>query len=95
MENKQSFVARHDDDTACICIKDGGEFDGVIYKYGKVSIPDRENDDGNLPLRFEYDIVENCDIPREKFDQKFFKLIGDILVHIIDTQTPEDIDADN
>ena len=38
-------------------------------------------------FRFEYDILDNNMIPREEFDDKnFFKLLGDILVDIIDRQ---------
>jgi len=39
-----------------------------------------------LPFRFEYDIVDNYNIPREEFGEEFFSLIGDILVHIIENQ---------
>ena len=63
-----------------------GKFEGVVYKYGKVSLGE-ENKDGNLPFKFEYDILDNNMIPREQFEDKnFFKLIGDILVDIIDRQ---------
>ena len=41
MQNSYKFVARKNDDMACVCITDGGEFDGVIYKYGAVTIPDK------------------------------------------------------
>ena len=33
---------------------------------------------------FEYDIVENNAIPRDQFNDEFFKLIGDILMEVID-----------
>ena len=42
-----------------------------------------------LNLKFEYDILENNGIPKEKFDDDFFKLIGDILYHVIVVQTPD------
>ena len=35
------------------------------------------------------DIVDNNSIPRENFDNEFFKLIGDILYHIIITQAED------
>ena len=63
-----------------------GKFEGVVYKYGKVSLGE-ENKDWNLPFKFEYDILDNNMIQREQFeDENFFKLIGDILVDIIDRQ---------
>ena len=69
----------------CIGIKEG-KFAGVVYKYGKVSIGE-ETEKGNLPFRFEYDILDNNMIPREQFDDdNFFNLLGDILVDIIDRQ---------
>ena len=91
IKEKYTFVSKAKDKWASICLV-GGNFEGVIYKYGKVSIPEEEeeNEEGNLPFRFEYDIIDNNNIPREKFDEEFFILIGDILVDIIDDQLEED-----
>jgi len=63
----------------------GGKYDGVVYKYGKVSVPeiDEENDEGDLPFRFEYDIVDSNGLPRSLFEIDFNEKIGDILVDII------------
>ena len=47
------------------------------------------NSENKLNLKFEYDILENNGIPREKFGDDFFKLLGDILYHIIIVQTPD------
>ena len=72
-------------------IKDG-KFKDVIYNYGRVSIPEEDNlnEDGTLPFRFEYTIIDNVGVPREEFDEEFFTLIGDILVDIISEQSEED-----
>ena len=78
------FITNKNEDMQCIGIKKG-KYHGVVYKYGKVTLGE-ENDDGNLPFRFEYDILDNNLIPREEFNEEFFRLIGDILVDIIDTQ---------
>ena len=59
-----------------------------------MSIPEKENADGTLPFRFEYDIVDNYNVPKEEFNEEFFELIGDILVDIIENQE-EDVNADN
>ena len=85
------FVSREDEDFASIMIKDG-KFKDVIYNYGKVSIPEEDNlnEDGTLPFRFEYTIIDNVEIPRETFGEDFFTLIGDILVDIIHEQSEED-----
>ena len=91
IKDRYMFVSRKDEDFASIMIKDG-KFKDVIYNYGKVSIPEEDNlnEDGTLPFRFEYSIIDNVGIPREEFDEDFFTLIGDILVDIIDEQSEED-----
>ena len=79
------FVSQEKEDWASIMIKNG-KFKAVIYNYGKVSIPEENslNDDGTIPFRFEYNIVDNVGISRDNFGEEFFTLIGDILVYIID-----------
>ena len=89
LKDKYTFVSKVDDKWASLCIR-GGKFDGVIYKYGKVSVSEEENEDGTLSFQFQYDIIDNVGISREDFDEEFFTLIGDILVDIIDEQIEED-----
>jgi len=91
IKDNYTFVSQKDEDFASIMIKDG-KFKDVIYNYGKVSIPkeDNLNEDGTLPFRFEYTIVDNVGIPREEFNEEFFTFIGDILVDIISDQSEED-----
>jgi len=91
IKDRYMFVSREDEDFASIMIKDG-KFKDVIYNYGKVSIPEEDNlnEDGTLPFRFEYTIIDNVGIPRDNFDEEFFTLIGDILVDIIHEQSEED-----
>ena len=75
----------------CIGLTEKTDYAGVIYKYGEVTLPDESKLDENkhLNLKFKYDILENNGIPREKFGDEFFKLIGDILYHIIITQAED------
>ena len=91
IKDNYTFVSQEDEDFASIMIKDG-KFKDVIYNYGKVFIPkeDNLNEDGNLPFRFEYTIIDNVGIPRDNFGEDFFTLIGDILVDIIHEQSEED-----
>ena len=85
IKDQYVFITNKDENMQCIGIRKG-KFEGVVYKYGKVSLG-KENKDGNLPFKFEYDILDNNMIPRKEFDdENFFKLIGDILVDIIDRQ---------
>ena len=89
VKNKYTFVSKKGDVWANVCIREG-KFKDVIYNYGKVSVnSEKENDDGSLPFRFEYTIIDNALLQREEFGEEFFTLIGDILVDIIDDQLKE------
>ena len=74
---------------------DDGRYQGVIYKYGKVSAAEKENPDGTLNFKFEYDIVDDVNMDQEYFKEDFFNLIGDILVDIITTESDEEPKLDN
>ena len=76
-------------DQTCIGLTDETDYHGVIYKYGQVTIPDENKllDNEHLQLQFKYDILENNGIPKENFGDDFFKLLGDILYHIIIAQS--------
>ena len=87
IKDKYQYVTQSDQAWTAIAVK-GGKFDGVIYKYGEVTFG-QESDEGNLPFRFEYDILDSYGLEREEFGDEFFALIGDILVHIIDEQIGE------
>ena len=87
IRDKFVYVESRSQDQTCIGIK-GGKFAGVIYKYGSVSLGE-ETKDGNMPFKFEFDIVDNNAIPKEDFGDDFINLIGDILVDIIEEQYAE------
>ena len=80
-----TYVTDKDENQVCVAVV-GGKYDGVIYKYGKVSVPNENNlnPDGSLPFQFEYDILDPVKLKQEDFGEDFFNLIGDILVDIID-----------
>ena len=90
--SEYSFVNRKGDDQTSIRIENG-RFENVIYNYGRVSIPQEDNEDGTMPFRFEYNILDNASIPREEFDEEFFTIIGDILVDIIENEDYNDTGA--
>ena len=48
-----------------------------------------------MPFRFEFDILDNNLIPKEKFGEDWTNLIGDILVDIIDRQDDYGNDREN
>ena len=80
-------------DQTCIGLTSETDFHGVVYKYGAVSFPEEIMSESemkgkkDLPFTVKYDIRENNGIPKEKFGAEFFKLIGDILYHIIIAQS--------
>jgi hypothetical protein len=87
IKDTYTFVSDNDKNWQCIALN-GGKFHGVIYKYGKVEIPEAPSKDyeGDLPFKFHYDIVDPNGLKRESFGDDFFSLIGDILVDIIEEQ---------
>ena len=91
MSVKWSWVSRKEDKQASLRISEG-KFEGVVYSYGKVVLPVEQkiNDEGDLPFKFEYSILDNANIDREEFGNDFFTIIGDILVDIIDEQLQEE-----
>ena len=91
MSVKWSWVSRKEDKQASLRISEG-KFEGVVYSYGKVVLPVEQkiNDEGDLPFKFEYSILDNANIDRKEFGKDFFTIIGDILVDIIDEQLQEE-----
>ena len=61
-----------------------GDYEGVIYTYGRVSIGG-ERDDGRLPLSFKWKLEEKPDSVKEDIEKsaEFQNYIGDILADII------------
>tara|TARA_B100000767_G_scaffold229792_1_gene220609 strand:+ start:269 stop:571 length:303 start_codon:yes stop_codon:yes gene_type:complete len=87
------YVESKNQDQTCIGIK-GGKYAGVVYKYGNVSLGE-ETEDGNMPFKFKFDIIDNNAIPKEDFKEDFMNLIGDILVDIIEEQNAESDNREN
>jgi hypothetical protein len=90
MTESYSFVSRKEDKWASLLIK-SGKYEGIIYQYGKVSVPEEENDDGNMPLSFKYNIVDYNGHTKESLEESpdFANVLGDILVEILDEQLAE------
>ena len=70
--------------TAIGLTEKAGEFQGVVYRYGTI-VPPKETDEGQdkVPFKFEWEVLDSNGLPKERFNENFFRLIGDILVHII------------
>ncbi len=76
----------------CVAILKG-DFMGLIYKYGAIGIRPEAADDGTLPVKFEYDVVNvpislrQMEMPDEKkFELEY--LIGTIMMSLVQ----EDLD---
>ena len=87
------YVESKKQDQTCIGIK-GGKYAGVVYKYGNVSLGE-ETEDGNMPFKFKFEIIDNNAIPKEDFKEDFHNLVGDILVDIIEEQNAESDNREN
>ena len=87
MSKNYSFVSKGDDKWASIMISKG-PYKGIIYQYGRVSLAPVENEDGNLPLSFDYNVIDfNGHEFQDLIESKEFKnTLGDILVEILDEQ---------
>ena len=87
ISKKYKFVENKDAKWQGIGItEEAWKYQGVVYSYGKVSFGEKEDEDGNLPLHFEWNILDSNGLPKEVFEEEFFNLIGDILYDIMDKQ---------
>ena len=87
MPENYTYVSRGQEQWASIMITKG-EYEGVIYQYGRVSVAEKENEDGTMPLSFDYNVIDQNGHDKEKLDNspEFKNTLGDILVEILDEQ---------
>tara|TARA_B100001996_G_C18455636_1_gene514023 strand:- start:370 stop:663 length:294 start_codon:yes stop_codon:yes gene_type:complete len=92
MPENYTFVSRGKEKWASILITKG-DYEGVIYQYGRVSVAEKENDDGKLPLSFKFNVLDYNNHNEEELNEsaEFKNTLGDILVEILDEQ----LEADN
>ena len=81
---RYAFAQRQGDDFSCIKIMEG-DYEGIIYKYNNIKFSETENEQGQIPLRFTYDIMAN---PSKKDIESndFRNYIGDILIECVEEQ---------
>jgi hypothetical protein len=71
-----------DNETVYLVELTGGQFQGIIYEYGKVELQEIEDSD-EVKLAFVYNIVDKAD--HETIDtDEFIRTIGDILSQLIE-----------
>jgi len=83
-QNRYVFAQRDVDDFSCIKIVEG-EYKDIIYTYGHVKFASEENERGELPLKFDYDVKANPNnVDTSSID--FRNYIGDILIEVVEKQ---------
>lgn len=65
--------------------KEAGKYQGVVYRYGKVSVVEDEKND-KATLQFEWEVLDSNELPKEMFEDDFFELAGEILEDLIQKQ---------
>ena len=64
-----------------------GKFKDFVYKYGTIQVGDFEEEDENVPLKYDYELLEapeSYEVEDEDAEQlQFEQLIGDVLYDII------------
>ena len=81
---RYAFAQRQGDDFSCIKILEGN-YEGIIYKYNNIKFSETENEKGEIPLKFTYDIMANPN--KEDIESKDFRnYIGDILIECVEEQ---------
>ena len=66
-----------------------GKYQGVVYRYGEVSVKEDEEND-SATLQFEWDVLDSNGLPKEMLGDDFFQLIGDVLQDILREQLEKD-----
>ena len=83
-EEDYVFVEKQDQDFASIKLT-SGPYTDIIYHYGNVQFAKEENEDGNLPMKFDYTVDKNYQ-NADTDSQEFINHIGDILVQVMDQE---------
>ena len=87
IKDKYTFVENKDAKWQGIGLTEAaGKYQGIVYRYGKVSFGKKEDKNGNLPLHFEWDVLDSNGLPKESIKDDFFELAGKILEDIIHKQ---------
>ena len=69
--------------------EEAGKYQGVVYRYGEVKVIENE-EKTEASLQFEFDVLDSNGLPKEMFDDDFYKVIGDVLTDILEQQMKED-----
>ena len=66
-----------------------GKYQGVVYRYGEVKVVENE-EKTEASLQFDFDVLDSNGLPKEMFEDDFYKVIGDVLQDILRDQLEKD-----
>ena len=92
MSVKRRFeVFQHPEVDYCQCIRiRNGRYKGLVIHYGRVAMP--MMDDGRAKLEFHFTVIDNPKgLPTD--EKKLHKLLGDILVELLDEELSREGDS--
>jgi len=69
--------------------KEAGKYQGVVYEYGEVKVLENE-EKTEATLQFDFNVLDSNGLPKEMFDDEFYKIIGDVLQDILREQIDKD-----
>ena len=69
--------------------EEAGKYQGVVYRYGEVKVIENE-EKTEASLQFEFDVLDSNGLPKEMFDDDFYKVIGYVLQDILREQLDKD-----
>lgn len=78
------FVEKRDQEMASIKLT-SGPYEDIVYHYGNVQFAKEEDENGNLPMKFDYTVDQNF-VDANTDSQEFINHIGDILIQVMDQE---------
>ena len=93
---KYKFLSEVSTDVSQTCpiLITEGKFEGIVYRYGKISF--KETDDGDLNVMMDIEMISAPEGFNQQ-DKDFTDVAGEIFVNIVENQVesePSDLEAD-
>ena len=82
------FAQQEGKDYSCVKLTEG-KFKDVIYHYGKVGFAKEENSEGQLPMKFDYNVIKKPNDVDTLDNQEFIDYIGDILIELLEQKVED------
>ena len=82
------FSQQEGKDYSCVKLTEG-KFKDVIYHYGKVGFAKEENEQGKLPMKFDYNVIKKPNDVDTLDNQEFLDFICDILLELLEQKVKD------